>query len=228
MKITSIIFDMDGVLIDSESIHKLSIQKAFADFGQHLTDERYAPYRGRPDAEIMEGLLPLFSPLSPPLSPNVPVSPAAPPFTIAELLRRKNHHYEAWEHLAAPIPGAVEFVLWARQRYKIALATSGSARNRQSAMQMLGLQEAFACIVDRSGVTHPKPHPEVFLKAAAGLASVPAECLVIEDSINGVCAAQAAGCVVVAITTSFPRAELLAVAPNFVVNSFAELSALLG
>jgi len=214
MKITSIIFDMDGVLIDSESIHKMAIQKAFADFGQHLTDEQYAPSRGRPDAEIMAGLAPLF--------------PDAPQLTVAKLLRRKNHHYEAWEHLAAPIPGAVEFVLWAKQHYKIALATSGSARNRQSAMQMLGLQESFACIVDRSGVTHPKPDPEVFLKAAAGLASPPAECLVIEDSLNGVRAAKAAGCVVIAITTSFPRAELLALAPDSVVDSFAQLSALLG
>jgi release factor glutamine methyltransferase len=220
-KITSIIFDMDGVLIDSESIHKLAIQKAFADFGQELTDEQYAPYRGQPDAEIMAALLPLF-----PAALSATFS-TTQPFTVAELLRRKNHHYEASEHLAAPISGAVEFVLWARQHYKIALATSGSPRNCQAALQMLGLHAAFACVVDRGGVTHPKPNPEVFLKAAAGLASEPAECLVIEDSINGLRAAKAAGCVVVAITTSFPRAELLALEPDFVVDSFAEIVELL-
>lgn len=212
MKITSIIFDMDGVLIDAESIHKLATQKAFAHFGLTITDEQYKPYRGVPDEVIMAGLPPLF--------PDAHLS-------VPELLRVKNHHYETLEHLAAPIPGAVDFVLWAKEHYKIALATSGSPRNRESSLQMLGLQDAFRCIVDRGSVTNFKPHPEVFLKAAAGLGSMPAECLVIEDSINGVTAAKAAGCHVIALTTSFPRNRLLELSPEYVVDSFEEISVLL-
>lgn len=212
MKITSIVFDMDGVLIDAESIHKLSTQKAFAHFGVTIADAQYKPYRGVPDEVIMTGLSRLF--------PNAGLS-------VGELLRVKNHHYEALEHLAAPIPGAVDFVLWARQRYKIALATSGSPRNREASLRMLGLQEAFQCVVDRGSVTHPKPHPEVFRKAVAGLGSTPIECLVIEDSLNGVRAAKAAGCLVVAITTSFPRTQLIELEPYHVVDSFAEIPALL-
>ena len=60
MKITSIIFDMDGVLIDAESIHKLATQKAFADFGITVADAQYKPYRGVPDEVIMVGLSRLF------------------------------------------------------------------------------------------------------------------------------------------------------------------------
>ena len=213
MKITSIIFDMDGVLIDAESIHKLATQEAFAHFGLTVTDEQYKPYRGVPDEVIMVGLSRQF--------------PAAE-LSVPELLRVKNHHYEAKEHLAGAIPGAVDFVLWAKKHYKIALATSGSPRNRESSLRMLGLQDAFQCIVDRGSVTHPKPHPEVFLKAAAGLGSAPEECLVIEDSVNGVKAAKAAGCRVVALTTSFPRAHLVEFGPDHVVDSFAEIPALLG
>jgi HAD superfamily hydrolase (TIGR01509 family) len=212
MKITSIIFDMDGVLIDAESIHKRATQQAFAHFGLTVTDEQYKPYRGVPDEVIMGGLSRQF--------------PAAE-LRVAELLRVKNRHYEALEHLAAPIPGAVDFVLWAKARYKIALATSGSPRNRESSLRMLGLEEAFQCIVDRGSVTHPKPHPEVFLKASAGLGAAPAECTVIEDSVNGVTAAKAAGCRVIALTTSFSRAYLSEFAPDHVVDSFAEIAALL-
>ncbi|SRR6266568_3559198 len=211
-KIHGIIFDMDGVLIDTESIHKLATQKTFAQFGLTITDEQYAPYRGTPDEFIMAELSKLF--------PEAKLG-------VAELLPLKNTHYEALEHEAAAIPGAVEFVHWAGEHYRIALATSGTPRNRESALRMLGLQDAFECIVDRGSVTHPKPHPEVFLKAAAGLGSVPSECLVIEDSINGVTAAKAAGCRVVAITTSFSRAQLSELKPDYVVDSFAEIRPLL-
>jgi beta-phosphoglucomutase-like phosphatase (HAD superfamily) len=113
--ISSIIFDMDGVLIDTESIHKLATQKAFAQFGLTITDEQYAPYRGTPDEFIMAGLSRLF--------PDARLA-------VVELLQGKNSHYEALEHEAAPIPGAVEFVLWAKAHYRIALATSGTPRNR--------------------------------------------------------------------------------------------------
>lgn len=212
MKITSIIFDMDGVLIDTESIHKLGTQKAFAHFGLSVTDEQYKPYRGTPDQEIMTGLARLF--------PSAQLS-------VAELLRIKNTYYEAHEHEAASIPGAVDFVIWAKEHYRIALATSGSPRNREAATRMLGLQNAFQCIVDRGCVSHPKPDPEVFLKAAAGLGSASSECLVIEDSVNGVIAAKSAGCPVVAITTSFSRAQLLELGPDYVVDSFAEMPAIL-
>jgi HAD superfamily hydrolase (TIGR01509 family) len=211
MKITSIIFDMDGVLIDSEAIHKLATQKAFEYFGLTVTEEQY-PSRGTPDEVVMVWLSRLF--------PDAQLS-------IAELLRLKNAHYEALEHLAAPVPGAVEFVLWAKERYKIGLATMATPRNCQSTVQMLGLQGTFQCIVDRGCVTHPKPAPEAYLIAAAGLGSAPAECLVIEDSVSGVTAAVAAGCKVVALTTSFPRARLIELGADSVVDSYAEISALL-
>ncbi|PSH04874.1 MAG: hypothetical protein CXZ00_05790 [Acidobacteria bacterium] len=212
MKISSIIFDMDGVLIDTESIHKLGTLQTLAQFGVIVTDEQYGPYRGQPDTLIMAGLVNLISEPRP---------------SVQELLRLKDAHYAASEHLAAPIPGAVDFVLWAREHYKIALATSCSPRNCKSALQMLGLQDAFQCIVDRGAVTHPKPHPEVYLKAAAGIGSAPCDCLAIEDSLNGLAAAKAAGCIVVALTTSFPKAELRELSPEFIVDSFSEVTNLL-
>ena len=209
--ISCIIFDMDGVLIDSEAIHKLATQKAFEHFGLRVTEEQY-PSRGTPDEVVMVWLSRLF--------PDAQLS-------VGELLRLKNMHYEALEHMAVPVPGAVEFVRWAKGRYRIALATMATPRNCQSTMLLLGLEDAFQCVVDRSCVTHPKPAPEAFLMAAAGLGSAPAECLVIEDSVSGVTAAKAAGCTVIALTTSFPRARLLELGADSVVDSFAEISALL-
>ena len=208
----AIIFDMDGVLIDSEPAHKLAKERAFARFGVTLPEAVYEQYKGSTDETVMNEIVPTIPGLS---------------VDAGEMLRLKHQEFEALEHMALPIDGAREFVIWAKTKFRIALATSATPRNRQAALSVLGLSDSFDYIVDASGFSHPKPDPEVFLVALRGLQADPAQCIVIEDSLNGVVAGKAAGCRVVAITTSFAEGLLRSKGADQVVHNFQELRGLL-
>jgi len=212
MNITVIIFDMDGVLIDSEPAHKLAKQRAFARFGITLPEALYEQYKGRPDQTMMSEVVPTL--------PDLKIG-------VQEMLLRKHREFEAVEHLARPIEGAQEFVSWAKTRFRIALATSATRRNREAALLLLGLADSFDFIVDASGFSRPKPDPEVFLIAMRGLTADSSQCLIVEDSLNGVIAGKAAGCRVAAITTSFAQALLLSAGADDIVHNFQELRKLL-
>ena len=125
------------------------------------------------------------------------------------------------------VDGAFYFIRWAASRYKIALATSATARNREATLSLLGIGELFHGVVDASGHQRPKPDPEVFLIALQRLGLRAADCWIIEDSVNGLRAAKAAGCFSAAITTTFNKDTLVTAGADIVVDSFSELRALL-
>ena len=93
---------------------------------------------------------------------------------------------------------------------------------------MFNLSPFFSTIITGEDIINGKPHPEPYLKTAEKLAVPTANALVIEDSLNGVRSGKAAGCPVIAITTSFPRELLMELQADYVVDSFAELERLLG
>jgi HAD superfamily hydrolase (TIGR01509 family) len=206
-----LIFDMDGVLVDSEPLHKRAKELAFAEIGIVLPEAVYDSYKGRPDATML---------------PEIMAASGLSDKTY-ELSRRKKQLYEEIEHELRAVEGAIEFVRWAAPRYKIALATSATARNREATLRLLDLDHAFHALVDASGHARPKPDPEVFLVALEKLQLKPVDCWIIEDSVNGLRAAKAAGCFAAAITTTFDRNTLSAAGADLVVNSFAELKSVL-
>ena len=144
-----------------------------------------------------------------------------------ELIRIKHEEFEAIEHMVVPVRGATEFILWARTRYRIALATSATPRNRRATLSLLGLENSFDLIVDSSGFSKPKPDPDVFERAVLGLGTCAGKCLVIEDSLNGILTAKAAGCIAAAIPTSFTKQELARSGADFFVDNFEQLRALI-
>src|SRR5215467_15057013 len=99
----ALIFDMDGVLVDSEPLHKRAKELAFADFGIQFPASTYDSYKGRPDATMFHEVL---------AGRSVD--------EIAEILHRKHQWFEKIEHELKPIPGAVAFVTWAGTRYRLA------------------------------------------------------------------------------------------------------------
>jgi len=199
---------MDGVLVDSEPLHKRAKEIAFAEIGIVLPNSVYDSYKGRPDATML---------------PEILTARGFPTERIDELLRRKRQIYEGIEHDLQAVDGAAEFVRWAASRYKIALATSATARNREATLGLLGIGDLFHAVVDASGHRRPKPDPEVFLIALERLHLQAAECWIVEDSVNGLRAAKAAGCYAVAITTTFDRGILVLAGADVVIDSFAEL-----
>jgi beta-phosphoglucomutase len=207
-----LIFDMDGVLIDSEPLHKRAKELAFAEVGIVLPESVYDSYKGQPDATML---------------PEVLTARGFSNERIQELSRRKRQIYEEIEPELQAVNGATEFVAWAASRYKIALATSATARNREASLRILGIGDLFHSVVDAGGHQRPKPDPEVFLIALEKLQLHAADCWIVEDSVNGLRAAKAAGCFSAAITTTFDKDTLVTAGANIVVNSFPELRTVL-
>jgi len=199
---------MDGVLIDSEPMLKRAKEIAFGEIGIVLPASVYDSYKGRPDATML---------------PEIMSQKGHSAAEIAELLHRKHQIFEKIEHEMRTVPGAAEFVLWVKSRYRIALATSATKRNREAALRLLGIGNPFESVVDSGRSHRPKPDPEIFQMVMADLRLRPADCWVIEDSMKGLRAAKGAGCFAAAITTTFDRQTLLATGADIVVQSFAEL-----
>ena len=127
------------------------------------------------------------------------------------------------------IPGSREFIQKAHSKgFKLGLTTSALQENQQRIFEMFNLRPFFSTIITGRDIINGKPHPEPYLKTAEKLGVVPANALVIEDSVNGVRSGKAAGCRVIAITTSFPRECLMELQADYVVGSFVELERLLG
>ncbi len=204
----ALIFDMDGVLIDSEPVHERSKREALAQSGIHVPNERFANYIGRSDTVMIQDLA------------------AEHGLTESDgtaILRLKHSIYESLEHTMQPVEGAVSFLNWASNRFRLALATSSNQRNRCATLDKLGIADLFEIAVDAARFTHPKPSPEVFLIALGDLRLDAADCWIIEDALNGILAAKAAGCFAVGITTSFTREALKAAGADLVIDTFAEL-----
>jgi beta-phosphoglucomutase len=205
---TALIFDMDGVLVDSEALHERSKREAFRRAGITLPEERFAAYIGRSDKAMIDDLASEFS-----------LSVAQ----SAEIQRQKNAFYETFESTLRPVSGALDFVRWSHRHFRLALATSATARNRRFLLKMFAIESLFEVVVDAAQFKVPKPSPEVFEITLKKLSLEPTACWIIEDSINGLIAARQAGCFAVGITTSFSSQTLRDAGADLVVESFAQL-----
>jgi HAD superfamily hydrolase (TIGR01509 family) len=199
---------MDGVLVDSEPLHKRAKEVMFGEVGFVLPESVYDSYKGRPDATMI---------------PEVLSERGLSADEIAEWLHRKHQVFEKIEHEMKPVPGAAEFVSWAKSHYRIALATSATARNREAALKLLGMGNPFETIVDAGRKHRPKPDPDAFQIAMRDLGLDPQDCWIIEDSMNGLRAAKAAGCFAVGIVTTFDSETLRKAGADMVVGAFADL-----
>ena len=208
----ALIFDMDGVLIDSEPLHKRAAELTYAEIGIVLPETVYDGHKGRPDSEII---------------PEVLSERGIGADQIAERLHRKHQIFEKLEHEMKPFAGAADFVMWAKSRYRIALATSATARNREAGLRTLGIGNPFETIVDSGRKHRPKPDPEVFQIVVRDMGLTTEGCWIIDDSMNGLKAAKSAGCYAVTLTTTFDSESLRNGGADLVVNSFAELRGIL-
>lgn len=190
----AVIFDMDGVLIDSNAAHFKAFHRIGADLGVQFSDAELQQTFGMHNLQIFPMLL----------------GRALPREQVQALAEQKETYYRefAREELR-PIPGALG--LFARLReagWKLAVGSSGPAANVRLAIEVLGIGAALDAIVTGDDVEHGKPAPDVFLLCLQRLGMAAAQCVVLEDAPQGVTAALAAGVPAVALTSSRP-AELL-------------------
>jgi beta-phosphoglucomutase len=210
--IAAIIFDMDGVLVDSEPIIRAAAIRALAEFGIAARPEDFAPFVGAGEDRFVGGVAELHG------AKFVP-----------EMKRRTYDWYlKLLPEMGKAFPGGKELVELLREN-GIACAVASSAdriKVEANLTQVLGLSlDRFAAIVMGEDVKRLKPNPDIFLETARRLNVPPAKCCVIEDAVNGVKAAKAAGMRCVAVTTSFPADTLTAAGADVVKAAIEEITA---
>ena len=188
-----IIFDMDGVLVDSYASHLESWRQLAAEHGRTLTDAQIGSTFGRTSRDIIRLLFEVED-----------------PGEIHKLDQRKESLYRDLIRGRVPaMPGAVELVNACRDAgFKLAVGSSGPSENVSLVCNGMGLRGLFDAIVTGDDITHGKPDPEVFLTAAARLDVKPQLCVVIEDAPVGVAAARNAGMKCVGLVGTYPRETL--------------------
>jgi HAD superfamily hydrolase (TIGR01509 family) len=194
--IQAVVFDMDGLMIDSEPLHKEAWRATLRRFGHEMNEALFARLMGLRISEDAVLLREHFH-----LSAS------------AEALARQRN-----DLFLASLPGRVEAMpglreLMAeigRRRLRCALATSGECRYVDTAMRELKLDGVFDAMVVAEDVTRGKPSPDVYLLVAQRLGLPPARCLVLEDAPNGVRAAKSAGMKCVAVPNDMTRSLDLA------------------
>src|SRR3989344_222064 len=194
MRVKAVLFDMDGVLCDSEPIHVEAYREMFKLHGVILNKKDTADIFGKLDEHIIADICKKRR-----LHCDVYAMGREKRELIPPLLRK----------LPMPIYAHVKtFVAFAKKHAKIGLATSSSRKEFKITLQRIGLQNAFKATLGKEDVRTHKPSPEIYRKLAKKLHVRPNECIVIEDSVTGVEAAKRAGMFCVAVLNSFPAVKL--------------------
>ena len=206
--IKALIFDMDGVIVDSEPLHLLAYQELFAAYNLPFTEDENREFLGRKDIEMAVVLIERF---------KLPLSPVQ----LVEMKERILARLLSEQSKARP--GLYGILETARtNNVAMAVASSATLPTIELVVRTLNLQKYFHNLSSGDEVAHGKPAPDVFLLAARRLGVDPAHCLVVEDTINGVRAALSGGMFCVAIPCDATRHQDHSEA-DLVLQSLAEL-----
>ncbi len=191
------IFDMDGVLCDSESfIAEAAIRMFHERYGTAVKEEDFVPFVGTGEDRYLGGV-------------------AAKYGITLEMPKDKNETYRLYADCIRgklnPLPGVKAFIEKAKNTgLKLAIATSADEVKLHVNLREMELDESwFDALVNGLDIEHKKPAPDIFIEAAKRLGLSPSECVVFEDAINGVQAAKAAGARCIGITSSFSEQDLM-------------------
>ncbi len=185
----AVIFDMDGVIIDSEPLHMEAWRRLLEMHGIDTGEVDFHDLVGKGEVECfksynMEG-------------------------NSATLISEKQGIYkELLKDKLAPFPGVIDLIKTLHKKFVLAVASNDFRENSLFALDRLKLRNYFRVIVGKEDVRHPKPDPEMYLMTAERLGMAPSSCLVIEDSIVGVEAAKSAGMKCIAVANSFLAEKL--------------------
>jgi len=194
-EIRGVIFDMDGVLADSEPLINAAAIGMFKEIGLEVQPDDFLPFVGAGENRYIGGVAEKYR------------------FSL-DLPAAKRRTYEIYLQLVPTrlktFPGAPELVRACRQAgLRLAVASSADAIKITANLRQIGLPtESWDAVVTGEDVGPKKPAPDIFLLAAAKLGLAPAQCAVVEDAVNGVQAAKAAGMRCVAVAQTFPAVEL--------------------
>ena len=179
--IKAVIFDMDGVIVNSEPLHKKAYYNMFKDFKLDVSESLYESFTGKSTYSICEQLCLKF---------NLSITPY-------ELVNSKRKHFKyIFENDKSfkMIDGAFELIKdYYKNNLKLVLASSASMLTINKVFEKFDLDKFFVAKISGADLKQSKPNPEIFLKAAKISGQNKKDCIVIEDSTNGIIAANSAG-----------------------------------
>lgn len=206
----AIIFDLDGVIIDSEALHEEAGRMAMSRYALDATSLDFDAFKGKTEQDVFE---------------YVVEANDVNHVSVADLIALKQRLYGDLLDRLLPVQGALAFIeRLAQAGFALGLTTSSLPENQQRAFDKFDLHRYFDTVVTAADVTHAKPHPEPYLTTAQRLGVAPAHCLVVEDSTHGVRSARRAGCRVAGLTTTFGKEALAEAGAEVVVDGFDELA----
>lgn len=209
----AVIFDMDGVLVDSEPVILAAAMAGLAEFGVQAQAEDFKPFVGAGEVRFIGGV--------------------AETYGVTYRPEMKDRVYEIYLQIVDEklkvYPGVNEGL---QQLYrvgcKLAVASSADRIKVDANLRVAGIDTAlFKVILSAEDVQKKKPDPEIYLLAAQRLGIAPSACIVVEDAVNGIRAARAAGMRCVALTTTFSREVLQAEHPDWIVADLAAAGGIL-
>lgn len=208
--ISAVIFDLDGLIVDSETPEVLAWQETYARYGLEFPLDRWLLNVGRIDSpwDAYAALRALHPPVD---------------LTLARAFWRERHDIHAREY-RRPLPGVVALLTAVRTRgWRTAVASSSRRASILRALQALNMVDQFDATAGGDEVERAKPAPDVYLLAAQRLAVAPGACVALEDSHNGVLAAKAAGMACIAVPSALTRSLDFSTA-DLVVGSLEEVT----
>ncbi len=190
----AVIWDMDGIIVDTAQYHRKGWQIVFQKRGANYTEEDYRRNTGKRNDGIIRNVL------GEKIAQN----------EIMTITREKD---ETFRQLIGqnirPLPGVLKLITSLKEHgFKIAIASSASIENIRLITQSLKIHNYFDAIVSGWEVTKGKPNPQVFLLAVKKLGVEAEDCIVIEDAIVGVTASKRAGIRCIAVTNTNPKEDL--------------------
>jgi beta-phosphoglucomutase len=193
--IKGVLFDMDGVLVDSESFICKAAIMMFRELGISVLASDFEPFVGMGENKYIGGVAEKYS-------------------LSVDIERVKTRTYEIYEEIVKgkllPLPGAQSFILKCKNKgLKLALATSADRVKMEINLRETGLSsDYFQSIVTGLDVEKKKPFPDIYIKAAEMIELDPKNCLVVEDAVSGIKAGKAAGCRCLAVRSTIDKIKL--------------------
>ncbi len=192
----AVIFDMDGVIVDTNPHHRIAWREYYERYGKTLSDADFVQYvSGKHNNDILGHLF------------------SGKTLTDDES-KRLAHEKEAlfrelYRSVITPVAGLVPFLQALKAANMLtAVATSAPVENLDFVMDALGIRQYFDVLLHESMVSHPKPDPEIYQQAMTMLGVEPADSVIFEDSMTGIQAAKASGASVVGMATTQSPNEL--------------------
>lgn len=208
MNAFAFVFDMDGVIVDTNPYHKIALREFAAQHGYSLSEEELIKkIYGRTNKEWIPNLF----------ERTLSAEEVSQYGEEKEKLFRDLYEKDIHE-----VKGLTDFLKQALElKVKLAIGTSAPRSNVDFVLKHTGIGKFFPVILDESHVRHGKPNPEIYINCAAALHYPPSQCIVFEDSLSGVAAGRAAGSLVVGVSTTHTANEL---GTKVVIRDFTEMT----